>query len=230
MNENKIPRRIRLDLSEPAELAIRKAVDEVEKVGASIGLTKAVSLLHEARELVADYIDKVEKVNTFVPDWNDPETLKNTADQLSSLQASMDILVDDNERLSKRGMRWVKASERLPESKKLYCGKLKGKPALVSDWNLRKGWISVNNNLERIEDVEWLDESESIIPKGEEWIGEYADILQQAANLLDKVYVKIRPFCQSQSDTSLLFYEAFDKVQSIKSKLNSKRFHPKEKK
>ena len=52
-----IPRRIRLDLSEPAELAIRKAVDEVEKIGADVRLTKAVNLLDEARELVADFID-----------------------------------------------------------------------------------------------------------------------------------------------------------------------------
>lgn len=53
-----IPRRIRLDLSEPAELAIRKAVDEVEKIGADVRLTEAVNLLDKARELVADFIDE----------------------------------------------------------------------------------------------------------------------------------------------------------------------------
>lgn len=57
---NDIPRRIRVDLNEPAELAIRNAVKEVEKVGADIRLTKAVILLSEARELVADFIDDKE--------------------------------------------------------------------------------------------------------------------------------------------------------------------------
>jgi hypothetical protein len=58
---NNFPRRSRLDLNEPSELAIRKCVDEVEKIGADVRLTKAVNLLHEARELVADFID--EKLN-----------------------------------------------------------------------------------------------------------------------------------------------------------------------
>jgi hypothetical protein len=55
---NNIPRRNRLDLSEPAELAIRKSVDEVEKIGADVRLTEAVILLDKARELVADFIDE----------------------------------------------------------------------------------------------------------------------------------------------------------------------------
>jgi hypothetical protein len=55
---NNIPRRNRLDLSEPAELAIRKSVDEVEKIGADVRLTEAVILLDKARELVDDFIDE----------------------------------------------------------------------------------------------------------------------------------------------------------------------------
>lgn len=51
------PRRLRLDLNEPAELAIHNAIQEVEKMGADVGLTKAVNLLSEAKSLVADYID-----------------------------------------------------------------------------------------------------------------------------------------------------------------------------
>ena len=51
------PRRNRLDQNTPAELAIRKAVDAVEEVGAHELLTKAVIKLQEARELVADYVD-----------------------------------------------------------------------------------------------------------------------------------------------------------------------------
>ena len=52
-----IPRRARLDRNTPAELAIRAAVDEVEKMGADERLTRAVILLGEAREKVADYVD-----------------------------------------------------------------------------------------------------------------------------------------------------------------------------
>jgi hypothetical protein len=54
---NDIPRRIRLDLNTPAELAIRAAVDAVEALPADVRLTDAVLLLQQAREKVADYVD-----------------------------------------------------------------------------------------------------------------------------------------------------------------------------
>jgi hypothetical protein len=50
-------RRHRLDLNQPAELAIYNAMQEVEKMPADERLTKAVTLLSEAKNLVADYID-----------------------------------------------------------------------------------------------------------------------------------------------------------------------------
>ncbi len=53
-----IPRRNRLDLCKPSELAIVTAVEQVEKMGASVKLTDAVTKLNEARELVADFIDQ----------------------------------------------------------------------------------------------------------------------------------------------------------------------------
>lgn len=52
-----IPRRIRLDLMSPAELAITNAIQEVEKIGADVKLTNAVIKLLAAREDVADFID-----------------------------------------------------------------------------------------------------------------------------------------------------------------------------
>ncbi len=52
-----MPRRIRVDLNEPAELAIRAAVDAVEALPADPRLTDAVNLLQAAREKVADFID-----------------------------------------------------------------------------------------------------------------------------------------------------------------------------
>jgi hypothetical protein len=54
---NEIPRRIRLDLNTPAELAIRQAVDTVEEAGAHPLLTDAVNLLSLAREKVADFVE-----------------------------------------------------------------------------------------------------------------------------------------------------------------------------
>lgn len=53
-------RRQRLDKCTPAELAIYKAIEEVEKIGADIKLTDAVIKLNEARNLVADFVDDVE--------------------------------------------------------------------------------------------------------------------------------------------------------------------------
>jgi hypothetical protein len=58
MSKNEFPRRSRLDLCEPAELAIYNAMQEVEKLGADVKLTEAIVKLQEAKELVADFIDK----------------------------------------------------------------------------------------------------------------------------------------------------------------------------
>ena len=51
------PRRCKVDEMTPAELAIREAVLKVEALGAHPLLTKAVILLGEAREAVADFVD-----------------------------------------------------------------------------------------------------------------------------------------------------------------------------
>ena len=52
-------RRNRLDLLTPAELAIYNAIQEVEKIGADVRLTRAVIALSDAKKLVADYIDNI---------------------------------------------------------------------------------------------------------------------------------------------------------------------------
>jgi hypothetical protein len=57
-----INRRNRVDLYSEAELAIRNATLEVEKIGADIRLTNAVILLGKAKDLVADYIDETLKL------------------------------------------------------------------------------------------------------------------------------------------------------------------------
>lgn len=58
---NTFPRRSRLDLMEPAEVAIFYAVQEIEKIGADARLTEAQILLSKAKDLVSDYVD--EKLN-----------------------------------------------------------------------------------------------------------------------------------------------------------------------
>lgn len=80
--KNEIPRRNRLDLNTPAELAIRNAVNEVEKVGADPRLTEVVIMLSTAHDKLADYVDNITSVdNKKTPeDWgaNVPEDWANT--------------------------------------------------------------------------------------------------------------------------------------------------------
>jgi hypothetical protein len=71
---NNIPRRNRLDLCKPEELAIYNAIEQVEKMGASPELTDAVTKLQEARELVADFIDKSIKT------WRDVRTYEDAVE------------------------------------------------------------------------------------------------------------------------------------------------------
>ncbi len=52
-----IPRRNKLWLNEPAELAIRAAIAAVESMPADVRLTEAVNLLLDASDKVSDFID-----------------------------------------------------------------------------------------------------------------------------------------------------------------------------
>jgi hypothetical protein len=72
-NMNEIPRRIRIDLFTPAELAIYNAQQEVEKAGADVRLTKASILLSQAREAVADFVDDKKLYTTIEEMANKPE-------------------------------------------------------------------------------------------------------------------------------------------------------------
>ena len=54
---NDIPRRNQLNKCTIQELAIYKAIELVEKLGADEKLTRAVMLLSEAKDIVSDYID-----------------------------------------------------------------------------------------------------------------------------------------------------------------------------
>lgn len=52
------PRRIRIDLNTPAELAIRLAAEEIEKLGADVRLTDAINLLWKVMDVVSDIEDE----------------------------------------------------------------------------------------------------------------------------------------------------------------------------
>lgn len=52
------PRRNRLDKMAGAEIAIYNAMIEVEKLPPDLGLTDAIIKLGQAKELVADFIDR----------------------------------------------------------------------------------------------------------------------------------------------------------------------------
>jgi len=54
---NTIPRRARIDLLTPEELAIYNLISEVEKLGAHPLLTDVVVLLGDARNKLADWVD-----------------------------------------------------------------------------------------------------------------------------------------------------------------------------
>ena len=58
--ENQIPRRCRIDLMTPVELAITEAMIAVENAGASPQLTMIGAALMKAREQMSDIVDGVE--------------------------------------------------------------------------------------------------------------------------------------------------------------------------
>lgn len=60
MSDQPTPRRIRLDRCTSAELAIYHAMEAVEALPPDVRLTKAVTLLRDARERVADFVDGVD--------------------------------------------------------------------------------------------------------------------------------------------------------------------------
>lgn len=57
LTSNGFPRRNRLDLNNPAEIAIDNAIRQVEKMPADERLTEAVILLSNAKSIVSDFID-----------------------------------------------------------------------------------------------------------------------------------------------------------------------------
>ncbi|MBD1864302.1 MULTISPECIES: hypothetical protein [Trichocoleus] len=59
-----MPRRSRVDLLAPAELAIHEAMIAVENAGAHPLLTEAVLLLGQAKNKVADHIELEQKVDS----------------------------------------------------------------------------------------------------------------------------------------------------------------------
>lgn len=61
---NMVPRSSILPFNVPSEIAIRKAIYEIEKLEANENLTSAISLLDSALKLVSNYVDN-ELTNHF---------------------------------------------------------------------------------------------------------------------------------------------------------------------
>lgn len=57
VDSNGIPRRNRIDLMSNSELAIYKAMVQVEKEGAHLILTDVINLLAQAKEKLSNFID-----------------------------------------------------------------------------------------------------------------------------------------------------------------------------
>lgn len=54
---SKIPRRVYVEKMVPAELAIRNAMLEIEKLPPDTRLTEAIVMLDKAKNLVSDFVD-----------------------------------------------------------------------------------------------------------------------------------------------------------------------------
>lgn len=55
---NEIPRRCQLDKLTLAELAIHNAIQEIERMGANVTLTRIISTLNIAKDMLSDYVDR----------------------------------------------------------------------------------------------------------------------------------------------------------------------------
>jgi hypothetical protein len=75
--ENEIPRRAKMWQWCCAEILIHQAMQEVEKMGADERLTKAVTLLSDAKNAVADFVDNINQTDydkeNNVHYWKCPE-------------------------------------------------------------------------------------------------------------------------------------------------------------
>lgn len=58
-------RQVRLDLNSKEELAIWKAMQLIEKMGADERLTKAGQCLSDAKSLIGDYLDEIATPNNY---------------------------------------------------------------------------------------------------------------------------------------------------------------------
>ena len=74
--EYKQIRRIRLDLNDPAELAIHEAMKKIENMAADTRLTEAITHLSIAKNCVADFIDGIESTPVVRDNTNERERLE----------------------------------------------------------------------------------------------------------------------------------------------------------
>ena len=94
-NDNGVPRRARIDLNTPAELAIREAMLAVEALPPDMRLTAAVVLLEQARSKVADYVDAMQRLNIpYSPDADLREACKEVLCESNQWRPWPKVIVD----------------------------------------------------------------------------------------------------------------------------------------
>ena len=89
-------RRYQINLNKPSELAIRKAIEEVEKMGANTKLTDIVLDLNVTLNNLADYIDSQEKEKVKILSLIDSEITKLDAQDVIILNSkTYEAMVDE---------------------------------------------------------------------------------------------------------------------------------------
>jgi hypothetical protein len=109
-----ILRRSRLDLNEPVELAIHNAMMEVEKAGADVRLTQATILLSQAKNLVADYIEKkpIENEDAKVKPRIELKAFAFQVEQMRMAQTRLEDLLNGSSRESDQAITHIKEMKR----------------------------------------------------------------------------------------------------------------------
>jgi hypothetical protein len=91
---NEIPRRNRLDLNSPAEKLIYEAMVEVEELGADKRLTDAVTLLSQAKNLIADFIEAIDQPSSQSSPLPVSEDFELSEKALKQLRLEIDHILD----------------------------------------------------------------------------------------------------------------------------------------
>ena len=196
IQEQAVPRRIRLDLYCPAERSIYDATHNVEGMGADPRLTDAVNLLHQAKELVADFVDNVPHKPLLaakeqakpedVPDTN-VGNMPNPEDDLVQKMAN-ELYLNTNFAVSCYGGEFTRADAEDYEDAAIACAKIaeekaKGMADLLCE-------IAMRTNI--------------ALPETEQQMQWFEDGLIGQQNLMKQLFAALNLSNQVNQDTPLI--------------------------